>query len=319
MDDFAPFRHFAASLLERQSQLQIVGEASDGAEGVQKAQALQPHLVLLDIGLPKLNGIEAGRQIFQISPHSKILFISQEVSLDVVHGALATGATGYLPKMDAADELLPAIDAVVRGDYYVGNRLVENGFTKTFALAHKEKEIVHHHEVGFYSDDRLFLNDATHFVEVALEAGNAVIVVATEPHRNSLFASLLAHGWDIASISEQGRYISLDATNTVSAIASDGVFDPSGYLELFARQIVTAAVAAKSSPPRVAIFGECVDLLCAQGNVDAAMQIEKLVNQLAKTYDIDILCAYSMSTVPGGVNSHIFQKICSEHSAVISQ
>jgi hypothetical protein len=88
---------------------------------------------------------------------------------------------------------------------------------------------------------------------------------------------------------------------------------------LFARQIVTAAGAAKSSPPRVAIFGECVDLFCAQGNVDAAIQIEKLVNELAKTYDIDIFCTYSMNALPGGVNSHIFQKICSEHSAVISQ
>ena len=319
MDDFAPFRRFAASLLQRQSQLEIVGEASDGAEAVQKAQALQPHLVLLDIGLPKLNGIEAGRQIFQISQHSKILFISQEISLEVVHEALATGASGYLPKIDAADELLPAIDAVVRGDHYVGSRLVEHDFTKTFALSQKEKEVVRHHEVGFYSDDRLFLNDATHFVKVALEAGNAVIVVATELHRSSLFTNLLAHGLDIATAIEEGRYISLDVTSTVSGAMFEGVLDSIRYLELFARQIVIAAGAAKSSPPRVAVFGEGVDLLCAQGNVDAAIQIEKLVNQMVKRYDIDILCAYSMNTVPGGVNSPIFQKICSEHSSVISQ
>ena len=69
----------------------------------------------------------------------------------------------------------------------------------------------------------------------------------------------------------------------------------------------------------VAVFEECVHLLWAQGNAEAAIQVEKLGNQLAKTYDVDILCGYSLGSVQGGMNSHIFQRICAEHSAVHSR
>jgi hypothetical protein len=83
--------------------------------------------------------------------------------------------------------------------------------------------------------------------------------------------------------------------------------------------IVTASKAATGKQARVAIFGECVHLLWAQGNAEAAIQLEKLGNQLAKMYDVDILCGYSLGSVEGGMEDHIFQQICAEHSAVYSQ
>src|SRR5206468_8573088 len=110
-------------------ELQIICEVEDGPEAVRQAGALQPQVVLLDIGLPRLNGIEAARQIRNISPKSKILFVSQESSADIVQAALETGAKGYVVKRDAGRELIPALDAVLRGQTYVSKSLSGHGLT----------------------------------------------------------------------------------------------------------------------------------------------------------------------------------------------
>ena len=105
VDDYEPFRRFICSTLRKRPALQIVGETSDGLEAVHKAEELQPDLIVLDIGLPTLNGIEAARRIRKLSPESKILFMSQESSADVVQEALALGALGYVVKAHAGSEL----------------------------------------------------------------------------------------------------------------------------------------------------------------------------------------------------------------------
>ena len=94
VDDFEDWRRQVHSLLQARPEWQVIAEASDGSEAVQKAEELKPDLILLDIGLPKLNGIEAARQIRQRSPSSKIIFLSQNNDLDVVQAALSTGASG---------------------------------------------------------------------------------------------------------------------------------------------------------------------------------------------------------------------------------
>jgi len=116
VEDYEPFRRFLSSKLNKIQDVQLVDEVSNGLEAVQKAEELKPDLVLLDIGLPKLNGIEAARRIRSLSPMSKIIFLSQESSADVVQEALNTGAQGYVIKDDAGRKLLPTVDAVLRGE-----------------------------------------------------------------------------------------------------------------------------------------------------------------------------------------------------------
>ncbi|MGB6631364.1 MAG: response regulator transcription factor [Terriglobales bacterium] len=118
VEDSEPFRQYLCSTLGRRIELQIVGEASDGFEAVQKAEELQPDLILLDIGLPTLGGIEAARRIRELSPRSRILFVSQDTSVPVVRGAFAEGAKGYIAKTDARRDLLTAVDAVLRGEQF---------------------------------------------------------------------------------------------------------------------------------------------------------------------------------------------------------
>jgi DNA-binding NarL/FixJ family response regulator len=129
VDDSESFRRFVRATLQNKLELRTVVEALDGVEAVELAQVLQPNLILLDIGLPKLNGIEAARRIRQLAPQSKILFVSQESSVDVVQAAFSVGALGYVVKTDAGGELETAVKAVLRGARFVGRRFAGHSFT----------------------------------------------------------------------------------------------------------------------------------------------------------------------------------------------
>jgi DNA-binding NarL/FixJ family response regulator len=139
VDDHEPFRRFIRSTLGKRPELQIVGEFSDGLEAVRKAEELQPDLILLDIGLPRLNGIEAAQRIRRLSPKWKILFVSQESSADVVQKVLSLGACGYVVKMDAGRELLAAVDAVLRSEQFVGIRFAGHNFSGPSDIAASDK------------------------------------------------------------------------------------------------------------------------------------------------------------------------------------
>jgi len=130
--------------MQARTEWQVIAEASDGSEAVQKAEELKPDLIVLDIGLPKLNGIEAARRIRQRSPSSKIIFLSQNSDLDVVRAALGAGALGYVRKTDARRELLTAVDAVLRGKQFVSSSVKGLQFTDTSA-----EKAAHRHEVQF--------------------------------------------------------------------------------------------------------------------------------------------------------------------------
>jgi DNA-binding NarL/FixJ family response regulator len=109
--------------LAKRENLSIICEVSDGQEGVQKAEELKPDLIILDVGLPTLNGIEAARTIRKLSPQSNIIFLTQESSADVVQAALDLGAKGYVIKSRAGTELLNAVDAVLEGKQFVCSSL----------------------------------------------------------------------------------------------------------------------------------------------------------------------------------------------------
>lgn len=123
VEDYEPYRRFVSSALQREPELQIVWEATDGLEAVQKAEELKPDLILLDVGLPTLNGLEAARLICKVCPASKIIFLSQESSAEVVERAFSLGASGYVEKTHAGSELLVAVKAVLQGKSFVSSGL----------------------------------------------------------------------------------------------------------------------------------------------------------------------------------------------------
>jgi DNA-binding NarL/FixJ family response regulator len=114
-------------LLDRNSEHEVIGEASDGLEVLSKAEELRPDLIFMDIGLPKLNGLEVARRVLQFNPSAKIVFLTQETDTDVVREALKLGASGYVLKQQAEADLLPAIAAVVQGKCFIGHGLSGDG------------------------------------------------------------------------------------------------------------------------------------------------------------------------------------------------
>ena len=125
VDDYAPFRSYLKILLRIATALEVVGEAGDGPEAIQKSVELKPKIVLLDLSMPGMNGIEASKHIRKVSPDSRIIILTDESSGEVARRALDGGADGYVLKLYAGSELLDAIAAVNDGRRYISTRIVE--------------------------------------------------------------------------------------------------------------------------------------------------------------------------------------------------
>ena len=313
-DDYKDWRRQVLLLFQAQPEWQVTAEAADGLEAIQKAEELKPDLIVLDIGLPKLNGIEAARQIRQLSPSSRIVFLSQNKDLDVVRAAMGTGAQGYVYKTDAPSDFLPAIEAVLRGKQFVSSSLKGYEFTDT-----STEKAPHRHEALFYSDDTVFLDGFALFIAAALNAGNAAIVLVTKSHRDSLLQRLKAESVHVDGAIQQGTLILLDVADTLATLMVDGLLDPVRVFEGFSGLIQTASKAAKAEHPRVVICCECKGSLWAEGKTDAAILLEQGCNELAKIYEVDLLCAYPLSAFHGDEDELVLQSIYAEHSGVHSQ
>jgi DNA-binding NarL/FixJ family response regulator len=292
VEDYAPFRQFICSTLQQRTGVQTI-EAADGLEAVQKAEELQPDLILLDINLPRLHGFQVAERIRRLLPHAKLLFVSQESSADIVREAFRVGACGYIQKLHAATDLLPAIDAVLESRRFVSRNVALTELTDAPAPRR--------HEILFCSDDAAIVDGFTRSIAAALNAADAAIVLVTESHGRHLLQELRTRGVDIDGAIERGTYRSFDA---------DVAPDPARLLE--AINVVRAAAAnAGKAQPRVAFCGERAGRLWAAGRTAEAVQLEQLCGELA--HDVDILCAYP---VPYTNDDQALTRICAEHTAV---
>ena len=292
VDDHAPFRRLICTALQRRAEFQTI-EAADGLEAVQKAEELQPHLILLDIDLPKMHGFEVAKQIHRLAPPALLLFMSQESSSDIVREALSLGAQGYIHKVSAATDLLSAIDAVLEGQRFVSRSLA---FTEPSVAPAPRR-----HEILFCSEDAAIVDGFTRYVASALNAADAAIVLVTESHRTALLQELRTQGVNIDGAIERGTCLSFDA---------DVAPDPVRFLEAINGVRVAAATAGKAHP-RIAFCGERAGRLWAAGRTAEAVRLEQLCGELA--HDVDILCAYP---VPYTNDDRALTRICAEHTAV---
>ena len=331
VDDYQPWCRQVCSVLRTHTELQVIGEVSDGFEAVQKAQELQPDLILLDIGLPTLNGIEAARRIREVSPQSKILFVSQNTSPDVVQLALATGARGYVVKGDAGSELLTALEAVLRSETYVGRRLASDFAKASDAGASQGVSIgtlatagfpsrsfrEQGHVVQFYTDDADLLDGLCALFRDRLTAGESVVAVMTGAHRSGAEKRLTAQGIDMSGATKNGRLAIFDADQALSEFMDRNGPNRERFLTLFGTRIRGAGAAAVKNR-QVVVFGEMVAVLWAQKKYDAAIRLEELWNELALTYSFYLCCAYPASEFQGTSKGERYAAICAQHSDVVS-
>jgi DNA-binding NarL/FixJ family response regulator len=306
VDDFEPFRRFVCSTLKPRIEFHVIGQASDGLEAVQKVAELEPDLVLLDIGLPKLNGLEVARCARRLAPTARILILSQESSPDVVRETLSLGVLGYVHKPRALRDLIPAIDAVLEGKTFISANIEP---TKDVDV-----QSTHRHEILLCSGDQVLLDEITRFTAAALSAGNAVIALLTKPHQDVLLRRLRAQGVDIAAAIEQGTYIPLEVHDVLSMFMVDDWPD-ADRISMAVDDIVKGAATGPSGERRrVVVCGEGAPTLLAQGKVEAAIQLERLWYEVVKIHGVDTLCPYPI--VEG--QEDVIKRLCAEHTAVIS-
>lgn len=214
VDDCLPWRQFVCRALLARPTWQVIGQGSDGLEAVQRAQDLQPDLIVLDIGLPTINGIEAARRIRTVAPDSKILFLSENNSVEIAEEAFRTGADAYLVKSTAAQKLVPALDAVLQGDRFVCLGLANHDLISLRDRISGKPS----HQVEFYKGDSLFVDGFATAVEAALRTANAMVVIASESHLAGIQQRLRSDGVDIDAAVERKRYIPLELTDYLSTV-----------------------------------------------------------------------------------------------------
>jgi PAS domain S-box-containing protein len=172
------------------------------------------------------------------------------------------------------------------------------------------------HVVQFYRQDRLLIEELARLVGTALVSADSAIVVATEAHRNALASELKSRGLNITKAVAEGRYVALDAQETLAQFVVDHMPDEQRFFEVLGERIAKANAASKSGEARTAIFGEMVALLWTEGKQEAALRLEELWNGLAQKYSFTLRCAYPLSGFRDEEHSEQFAKICEKHSAV---
>jgi PAS domain S-box-containing protein len=170
------------------------------------------------------------------------------------------------------------------------------------------------HTVQFYEDDAFLVDAVTRFIGAGLGAGDVAIVIATERHRGDVEERLRGRGLDLVRAREEGRYVPLDAAETLSNFMLDGRPDQTCFDDVVGGVI---ARAANGQHPRVRAFGEMVGLLWAEGKREAAIRLEELWNDLAKRLPFSLLCAYPIASFGRESDGTLFRTICGEHSHVI--
>jgi PAS domain S-box-containing protein len=173
------------------------------------------------------------------------------------------------------------------------------------------------HSVQFYKENSALLSELARFIGSALVAGDAAVVVATQAHRDGIAELLGARGLDVATSSKQGRYVALDAAEALSKFMVNDSPDARTFHDLFGDILLRAKSAARNDQPSPAVFGEMVALLWADGKAEAAVQLEQLWNDLAKSHSFSLCCAYPMSGFCREENGEPFARICAAHSLVI--
>ena len=169
------------------------------------------------------------------------------------------------------------------------------------------------HFVQFYEADGFLLNSLSGFIGNAISSGAGALVVATKPHQNGLDKLLQANGLDVTGARTRGRYVSLDAAETLSRIMVDGSPEPGRFHDVMGS--VIASVTDGRSPVRA--FGEMVALLWEEGNHAAAVRLEELWNDLQRVHSFSLFCAYPMNGLGGERFIEPTGSICKVHSRVI--
>ena len=321
VDDHQRWRRYITSVLRENPSYQVIAEVGDGLEAVQSVERLKPDLVLLDVGLPTLNGIEVARRISPISPHSHILFLSEHRSWDIAEAALRAGADGYLIKTEAGLDLLPAMNAVMQELRFVSAGLTGREVQKfDDSRSARDSHSGRRHAAGFCSSE-IQLLDECHCFWHPHSRREVQRSWSCRPHAGRRgIRSCVRADWMLTS--RRGRKIRVAGCARHSAdIHREWLVGRARFWKSATALYEAAARAstAKNGAPRVAACGDCAPTLWESGNAAAAIRLEYLWDEFARAHDVEILCGYVLAAVPPIDETRAFRRVCAVHAAVHSR
>jgi PAS domain S-box-containing protein len=185
------------------------------------------------------------------------------------------------------------------------------------SLAYTPSHTYDGHVVQLYTDDGFLIDVLSRFIGGALAVGDAAVVIATKSHRTELERRLSANGVDTAKAAVQRRYVVLDAAEILPEVMADGSLDETRFTDTVGGALIKAESSLAHKQGRVAVFGELVALLWAEGKPAQAIRVEQLWNELAKSHSFSLLCAYPIAGCNHEKHIEPFLKMCGEHSSVI--
>jgi CheY-like chemotaxis protein len=315
VDDQARFRRMVRSLIESQPEYRVCGEAGDGIEAVEKVHQLHPDLVLMDINMPRMNGLEATRIIRRESPDCNVIIVTQNDATVAREQARGVDANGFVTKSDLIRDLLPEMGRVVmenNGSLDETRNAAANGEPWCGLLTGAAPR---DHIVQLYQDQQ-FLNRAVcRFAAAAIANGEGVILVPTIAHWDAFRPRLESEGVDVQAAEKRGQLTIVDADNLLPTFMRDGMPDSPVFMGLAAN--VVSQARGEGRYPKVRWWGEMVNILWERGDVAASMNLEDLFDQLAHEQDISIFCSFSMDNFNGDVHARMLPRLSENHSHLI--
>ena len=315
VDDHELLRRTIRSFLETHPDYHVCGEASDGTEAIEKVRQLHPDLVLMDINMPRMDGLEATRIIRSEAPNCDVVIVTQNDMAIAREQARSVNAKGAVAKCNLTRDLLP----IMRGVKMENN----SSFDTTKDLASQGEPwcgllngaAPRDHIVQLYQDQQ-FLNRAVcRFAAAAIANGEGVILVPTVAHWDAFRPRLESEGVDVKAAEKRGQLTVVDADNLLPTFMRDGMPDSPVFLGL--AQSVVSQARGDGRYPKVRWWGEMVNILWERGDVAASMQLEDQFDQLAYEQDIAIFCSFLMDNFDGDVHARMLPRLGENHSHLI--
>ena len=347
VDDHKAVRHSIRSLLSARAEWFICGEAEDGLDAIEKANSLRPDVVLMDIAMPRMDGVQATKIIRQGVPEAEVVLISQnDLSAGRIQ-ATEIDARDFVSKCDLSRDLLSAIDKVVsqrfpkiapdrngREDSTVAqglfdsfsmienHRLKQNNGGRMNRHVHDEPwcglladAAPRDHIVQLYQDEQFLSRAVCRFAVSAINHGEGVILVPTSAHWNALRPRLEAEGVDVQAAQASGQLTVVDADQLLPSFMRDAMPDAPLFLGLAGETIANARGGDRFT--KVRWWGEMVNVLWERGDVAASMGLEDLFHKLAHDHEIAIFCSFLMDNFNGEVHARMLPRLGQNHSHLI--
>ena len=281
----------------------VVALAGGGRQALDLARRLRPEVLVLDVAMPDLDGFQTLAELRRDGPDTKVVFLTMHRDDEFVAAAINEGAHGYVLKSRAHLDLISAIGHALAG------RLFVPSLTSLSTVAGSR------HAVQFHSDESLFLDDVSQLVGATLRSGEPVVIVTSEATRMGVAQRLHARQMNLAMLTEQGQYVAQDSALVLSQAMHDGRPDKGRLAEMINGLYRLLAI-PKGPRGRLTIVGDMAISLCRNGDFEAALELERIWNELTRPMPFFTICSYPIDCFEHSAARNQLANVCAEHSAV---